>query len=451
MPTQQPNPEYKRDIYSVSRLNSEVRAVLEGSFPLLWVEGEISNLARPSSGHIYFSLKDPQAQVRCAMFRMKRARLRFQPENGLKVLIRARVGLYEGRGEFQLVAEHMEPAGEGALRQAFEALKQQLAAEGLFDTATKKELPAFPRQIGIITSPSGAAVRDVLTVLKRRAPAIPVMIYPTAVQGDGAAGEIIEALRLAERREECDLLILTRGGGSLEDLMAFNNEQLARTIHQGSIPVISAVGHEIDFTIADFVADRRAPTPSAAAEMASRDGEELGNRLIAMGQRLALEIRHNLGRKVVKLDQLQHRLNRHHPGMRLQQLQQRLDELERRQLLAYQNATARRKARLTALANGLRTLSPANRLVQFNRQFNELALRLNRAIETQLQRKGQQLSASAGKLDTLSPLATLQRGYSITRTAEGGVVLSSNDLSPGDQIETLLANGSLTSRVETVD
>ncbi|MES9858757.1 MAG: exodeoxyribonuclease VII large subunit [Sedimenticola sp.] len=448
MPTQDPSPEYRRDVYSVSRLNSEVRAVLEGSFPLLWVEGEISNLARPSSGHIYFSLKDPRAQVRCAMFRMKCTRLRFQPKNGLKVLIRARVGLYEGRGEFQLVAEHMEPAGEGALRQAFEALKQQLAAEGLFDTATKKALPTYPQQIGIVTSPTGAAVRDVVTVLKRRAPAIPLIIYPTAVQGEGAAEEIIEMLRLAERRKECDLLILTRGGGSLEDLMAFNDEQLARTLHRLEIPVISAVGHEIDFTIADFVADRRAPTPSAAAEMASRDSEELSERVSAMGRRIAQAVRHHLVLKTGKLDQLQHRLKRHHPGLRLQQLQQRLDELERRQRLAYQNETAKRQASLTTLANGLRAVSPVNRLVQFNRQFSELTLRLNRAVQGQLQRKGQQLAATVGKLDTLSPLATLQRGYSITRTAEGRVVLSSDSLSPGDQIETLLANGRFTSRVE---
>ncbi|MCP5022944.1 MAG: exodeoxyribonuclease VII large subunit, partial [bacterium] len=259
----------QRDIYSVSRLNSEVRAVLDASFPLLWVEGEISNLARPSSGHIYFSLKDPHSQVRCAMFRMKRQRLRFEPENGMQVLVRARPNLYEARGDFQLSIEHMELGGEGLLRQAFEELKQRLDQEGLFDSGQKRPLPQFPRQIGVITSPSGAAIRDMISVLKRRLPAIPVVIYPVQVQGDRSAVDINQAVQLANRRSECDLLILTRGGGSLEDLMAFNDEQVARAIAASEIPIISAIGHEIDFTIADFVADQRAPTPSAAAELAT--------------------------------------------------------------------------------------------------------------------------------------------------------------------------------------
>ena len=448
MPNQAPNPDYGRDIYSISRLNSEVRAVLEGSFPLLWVEGEISNLATPSSGHIYFTLKDAQAQVRCAMFRMKRSRLRFQPENGLKVLIRARVGLYEGRGEFQLVAEHMEPAGEGALRQAFEALKQQLSAEGLFDTDHKRPLPPFPHRIGIITSPSGAAVRDVLTVLQRRAPTLPVVIYPVLVQGAGAAREIAEMVRLAGRRGECDLLILTRGGGSLEDLAAFNDEQLARVIHQSEIPVISAVGHEIDFTIADFVADQRAPTPSAAAEMASRDSEELVERLIALQQRLAQEMRHHLHRLGGRLDHLQQRLTPHHPGLHLQQQQQRLDDLERRQRLAWQHRLAASQARLTTLFTRLNGLSPAGRLERLGQHSNELTLRLERAIETRLRQKGEQLASRVGKLDALSPLATLQRGYSITRSADGRVLLDAGSAKPGDRIETLLASGHITSRVE---
>ncbi|MCW8848051.1 MAG: exodeoxyribonuclease VII large subunit, partial [Sedimenticola sp.] len=318
---------FHRDIYSVSRLNSEVRSVLEGSFPLLWVEGEISNLARPASGHIYFSLKDAQAQVRCAMFRMKRQHLRFQPENGLKVLIRARVGLYEGRGEFQLIAEHMEPAGEGDLRQAFDQLKQKLQTEGLFDTAQKRALPILPKRIGIITSPTGAAVQDVLTVLQRRFPAIPLLIFPVVVQGDEAAQSIINALKLAEKRQDCDLLILTRGGGSLEDLMAFNDEGVARTIHQLTIPLISAVGHEIDFTIADFVADQRAPTPSVAAELATPDSQELLDKLNMLQRRVTLGVT----RKVKRLTELQQNLNqrlrRSHPGVRLQQQQQYLDEL----------------------------------------------------------------------------------------------------------------------------
>jgi exodeoxyribonuclease VII large subunit len=278
----------ERDIYSVSRLVRETRAVLEGSFPLLWISGEISNLAQPASGHIYFSLKDEIAQVRCAMFRMRRQQLRFQPANGQQVLVRARVSLYEARGELQLIVEHMEPAGEGALRLAFEQLKQKLGAEGLFDSDKKKPLPELPRQLGIITSPSGAAIRDLLSVLRRRFPALPVVLYPVQVQGTEAPRQIVRMLQLANRREECDVLILSRGGGSLEDLQPFNEEAVARAIHASRIPVVSGVGHEIDFTIADFVADHRAPTPSAAAELVAPDRLAWRRQLQQLGQRLSL-------------------------------------------------------------------------------------------------------------------------------------------------------------------
>lgn len=284
--------DFSRDIYSVSRLNREARAVLEGGFPLLWVEGELSNLAQPASGHIYFSLKDPAAQVRCAMFRSKRLLLGFKPANHQQVLVRARVGLYEGRGDFQLIVEHMEPAGEGALRLAFERLKQKLAAEGLFDAATKQPLPAMPRQVGLITSPTGAAVRDLLTVLERRFPALPVLIYPAQVQGQSAAAELVAALDLANERAECDILILARGGGSLEDLQAFNDEALARAVHRSAIPVVTGIGHEIDLSIADLVADQRGATPSAAAELVSPSAQHLAQRLQAIEQRLCGAPRH---------------------------------------------------------------------------------------------------------------------------------------------------------------
>ncbi|MCG7868769.1 MAG: exodeoxyribonuclease VII large subunit, partial [Candidatus Thiodiazotropha taylori] len=316
-----------REIFSVSRLVRETRAILEASFPLLWVSGEISNLAQPASGHIYFSLKDEAAQVRCAMFRMKRQRLRFQPENGQQVLIRAKVSLYEARGEFQLIAEHMEPAGEGALRFAFEQLKQKLAAEGLFDTEQKKPIPVPPKQLGLITSPSGAAVRDLLSVLKRRFPALPVIIYPVQVQGEDAARQIVQMLKLAERRQECDLLILSRGGGSLEDLQAFNEEQVARAIHQLSIPVVTGIGHEIDFTIADFVADRRAATPSAAAELVTPDQLEWQQRLHAVTRRLKQNQQQRLQQLQQHFSALLKRLQIQHPKRRLQQQAQRLDEL----------------------------------------------------------------------------------------------------------------------------
>ncbi|MET0106556.1 MAG: exodeoxyribonuclease VII large subunit [Sedimenticola sp.] len=446
------NPAFERDIYTVSRLNSEVRAVLEGSFPLLWVEGEISNLARPASGHIYFSLKDPHAQVRCAMFRMKRQRLRFEPENGLQVLIRARVGLYEGRGEFQLVVEHMEPSGEGALRQAFEQLKQKLAAEGLFDTEQKREIPAFPRRIGIITSPSGAAVRDVLTVLKRRQPAIEPIIYPVPVQGDEAPARIAEMIRIADRRAECDTLILTRGGGSLEDLMAFNDEQVARAIHAAETPIISAVGHEIDFTIADFVADHRAPTPSAAAELASPDQLEMTNRVNLLSRRLLYRFQQRISQGGHKLESVEKRLQLMHPGQRLIQRQQRMDELEQRMKRGLDNRIRRQQHRLEALTARLQGHTPAHRLGRTAQRTEQLSRRLQLAINARQQRNAQQFSTLVARLDTLSPLATLQRGYSITRThPEQSVILDASTLSGGERIETLLAKGRVISVVEKVE
>ena len=263
-----------RDIYSVSRLNREVRVLLERGFASLWLEAEISNLAKPSSGHWYFSLKDAAAQVRCCMFRQRNMLCVFAPRAGQKVLVRARIGLYEPRGEYQLVIDHMEDSGQGALKRQFEELSAKLAAEGLFAPERKRALPSVPRRIGVITSPTGAAIRDILHVLARRFAAIPVLIYPVAVQGAAAAAEITAAVRLAGRRAECDVLILARGGGSLEDLWAFNDEALARAIVASPIPIVSGIGHEIDFTIADFAADVRAPTPSAAAEIAVPDGEE---------------------------------------------------------------------------------------------------------------------------------------------------------------------------------
>ena len=298
----------RRDIFSVSRLNSEVRATLEGSFPLLWVQGVISNLASPRSGHLYFSLKDAHAQVRCALFRAKRQLLRFAPANGNQVLARARVGFYEPRGEFQLIVEHLEPAGAGSAQREFEELKKRLQAEGLFDTERKRALPGFPRRLGVITSPSGAAIRDVLKVLRRRAPQLAVTIFPAQVQGKDAPEELLEALNIALQRADCDLLLLTRGGGSIEDLAAFNDERLARAICAAQIPVVSAVGHEIDFTIADFVADRRAPTPSAAAELISPDTPLLSQGIAKLSQRLRNTQRRQLQAADTQLKTTQRRL-----------------------------------------------------------------------------------------------------------------------------------------------
>ncbi len=447
-----PHPEEtqsRRDIFTVSRLNSEVRAVLQSSFPLLWVEGEISNLACPRSGHIYFSLKDSQAQVRCAMFRMKRQYLRFQPEDGLKVLIRARPGLYEGRGEFQLVVEHMEPAGEGDLQQAFEALKTKLQAEGLFDTQLKKPLPMLPRRIGIITSPSGAAIRDVLSVLQRRCPAIPVLIYPTQVQGEEAPSSLISALKLAEARQDCDLLILTRGGGSLEDLSAFNDETLARTIHRLSIPLISAVGHEIDFTIADFVADCRAPTPSVAAELAAPDKSELLDKLDSLLKRVLRALQRQLQHDRQSLLNLQRHLRRSHPASVLQQRQQQLDELSLQLFRALRADQSRQQSRLALLASRLHAATPSHRLQRERERLTHCRQRLTQATRGRLQEWKQRLAVCGGTLHALSPLATLERGYSITRRHPDGTILHSADaVSAGDRLETRLANGTIISTVD---
>jgi exodeoxyribonuclease VII large subunit len=439
----------QRDIYTVSRLVRETRSVLEGSFPLIWISGEISNLAQPASGHIYFSLKDEIAQVRCAMFRMKRQRLRFQPQNGQQVMLRARVSLYEARGEFQLIAEHMEPAGEGALRLAFEQLKQKLAAEGLFDTARKQAIPAMPRQIGIITSPSGAAIRDLLTVLKRRFPALPVVIYPVQVQGEGAAQQMVHMLQLANRRNECDVLILSRGGGSLEDLQAFNDEGLARAIHASSIPLVSGIGHEVDFTIADFIADRRAPTPSAAAELVSPDQGEWMKRLGQLGQRLGMIQRRRLQHHQERLSSLRNRLLRQHPSQRLQQRAQRMDELNQRLGLAQQRHLVTLQHRLEKLWSRLTHLSPQQRIENRRHRYQHLAQRLRRAMERRLVDNRTKWSQLARDLHTLSPLNTLNRGYAIvSREEDGRIIHSSSEVEQGERISARLSQGRLVCRVE---
>ncbi|MCU7796719.1 MAG: exodeoxyribonuclease VII large subunit [Candidatus Thiodiazotropha sp. (ex Myrtea spinifera)] len=434
----------KRDIYSVSRLVRETRAVLEGSFPLLWISGEISNLAQPASGHIYFSLKDEVAQVRCAMFRMKRQRLRFRPENGQQVLIRARISLYEARGEFQLIVEHMEPSGEGALRLAFEQLKEKLAAEGLFDTEKKRSLPVIPKQIGIITSPSGAAIRDLLSVLKRRFPALPVIIYPVQVQGEEAPGQIIRKLQLANQRMECDVLILSRGGGSLEDLQAFNDEAVARAIHDSQIPVVCGVGHEIDFTIADFVADQRAPTPSAAAELVAPDQQAWRQGLLLLSQRLN---RHQT-RKLQQLRDLftgvEKRLHKQHPMQRLQQSSQRLDELGQRLRQGMHLRLLQQSRGLEQLQARLAGQSPTRRLERLAVTQQQLNERLQRTMTQRLEKARNRLGQLARDLHTLSPLNTLGRGYAIvSRSEDGRIVRSYKEVKHGEHVTARLSQGKL--------
>ncbi|VAX06322.1 Exodeoxyribonuclease VII large subunit [hydrothermal vent metagenome] len=439
-----------KDIYTVSRLNREARSLLEGSFPLLLLEAEISNLAKPASGHWYLSLKDKTASVRCAMFRNHNQRLRFKPENGAQVLVRARISLYEARGEFQLIIEHMEEAGDGALQRAFEELKQRLNQEGLFDQAHKQALPAMPRQIGIITSPTGAAVHDILTTLQRRFPAIPVVLYPVAVQGDNAAREISTRIQLASQRSECDVLILARGGGSLEDLRAFNDEAVARAIYHCKIPIVSGVGHEVDFSIADFVADHRAATPTAAAEQISPDQQTLLKQTQQLFSRLKLNIATKQKTGTQQLYNLKKRLR--HPGHRLQEVAQQLDDLELRMQQIMKHRMLHWQHALKLQLEKLQPYQPGHYLEQQQLQLQQYTRRLQQAIEHRLQQNRQRLHHSIHNLNTVSPLSTLSRGYTITTAVDNQrIICSSDELKSGQKIKTRLSQGHLISTIEKIE
>jgi exodeoxyribonuclease VII large subunit len=441
--------DFNRDIWTVSRLNREARAVLEGSFPLLWVQGELSNLAQPASGHIYFSLKDEAAQVRCAMFRQRRNLLRFRPGNGEQVLVRARIGLYEARGDFQLIVEHMEPAGEGALRLELEQRKRRLAAEGLFDEAVKRALPTFPHRIGLITSASGAAVHDMLIVLGRRFPLLPVLIYPAQVQGDGAAESLVAALERANRHADCDLLIIGRGGGSLEDLMAFNDEGLVRAIRASTIPVVSGIGHEVDLTLADLAADRRGATPSAAAELASPSAEHLSHRIEALAVRLAAAEQRRLDQTRRALQAAERHLRLLHPAARLEQQGQRLDQQEQRLQAAILAQLQRHRLRLAPLMGRLSASSPAPRLARGQDRLGSLAGRLHRAAAIGIADRRRRLTQAVDGLEARSPLATLARGYAIvTRESDGALVSRAEQAPSGTTIGIRLREGTLVAKVE---
>lgn len=438
---------------TVTQLNRQVRSLLESHFDFLWVEGEVSNFVAPSSGHWYFSLKDSGAQVRCAMFRNRNQRLKFTPDNGDHIRVRCRVSLYEGRGEFQLIVEHLEHAGAGALQAAFEKLKAKLLAEGLFDAGRKQPLPERVSRLGVVTSPTGAAIHDILTVLQRRAPWIEVYVLPVAVQGEGAAAEIAAAIERANRWQRegkiaLDALIVGRGGGSLEDLWAFNEEVVARAIAASELPIVSAVGHEVDFSIADMAADHRAPTPSAAAELLSPDQRELQQRLQAIEANLVRLIRRKLSAAATELAHLQKRLK--HPGHRLREQAQRLDDLEQRLIRAQQNLLQRRRGQLALLESRLRARSPLPRLQQLQRDTERLSQRLEAAMRQQLQRNRQRLAHLAQMLDSLSPLATLQRGYAIVTDSQGKVVTDASAVAPGDEVEARLAKGRLGLTVKNV-
>ena len=439
-----------RDVLTISQLNAQARTLLERGLGSVWLEGEISNLARPSSGHWYFSLKDEGAQVRCAMFRTRAMLVRFPVRDGARVLARGRVSLYEARGEFQVVVEHLEEAGEGALRRRFEELKRKLLAEGLFEAARKRKPPTLPRRIGVITSSTGAALRDILHVLRRRFAAVPVLIYPVAVQGEGAPREIAQALQLAARRAECDVLIVARGGGSLEDLMAFNDEAVARAIAASPIPVISGVGHETDFTIADFVADERAPTPSGAAERAVPDVAEFMRALRALERNLASTIRRKLQVSSNQLRAQERGLARSHPGARLRQHAQRLDELEQRLQRAVGRRLERARARIANAEALLGRSSPARRLGTLRLRLDRTTHQLPACMQRRLQRARDRFERTARTLHAVSPLATLERGYAIVLDASGHVVTDTSGVTRGAQIEARVARGSIRATVTEV-
>ena len=446
LPTSSP-----RKILSVTQLNRITNQLLGEHFLSVFVEGEISNLSTPSSGHLYFSLKDANAQVRCAMFRTQQRRLKFKPENGTQVTIKAQVSLYEPRGDFQLIVEQIEEAGDGALRRAFEALKQKLSEEGLFDTANKKILPALPKTIGVITSPTGAAIRDILTVLRRRFPAIPVIIYPVTVQGDKAKHEIARAIALANEQQQCDVIILGRGGGSLEDLWAFNEEVVARAIYASAIPLISAVGHETDVTIADFVADFRAATPSAAAEYAAPDQLEWLSRFIQLDRRLQLQLERTFSQKQQTFNWICKRLEQQNPGQKLARNAQRVDELESRLNQAIQTRLRHNKSLVKASTAKLWQYNPDKTVNSYKQKHDFLSKRLISIARHKLEFFDQKLLSASQTLHAVSPLATLNRGYALViHQPSGTIVRSTEQLTTGDRVETRIAQGHFTSEVKTI-
>jgi len=435
------------NIYSVSQLNQSVRLMLENQLGAVWLTGEISNFSQPVSGHWYLSLKDENAQVRCAMFRMKNLRVSFRPTNGMQVLVRANVSLYEPRGDYQLIIESMHLAGEGLLMQQFEALKLKLAAEGLFAQHLKKNLPHFSKAVGIITSKTGAALQDILHILQRRDPSLKIIIYPTAVQGKDAATEIAQMIELANQRQEVDVLIVGRGGGSLEDLWCFNEEMVARAIFHSHLPVISAVGHETDVTIADFVADVRAPTPSAAAELVSRNQTELLQQFQYRRQRLEIALDRLFAEKQQKLKHLSLRLHNQHPQAQLRIQQQLITQLSHRLQQSLRHRWQKKAENLTALSMRLYKNPLPLRLQQYEQQLAQLKVRLNSHMNLTLSLQQKQLAHLCGKLDSLSPLKVLARGYSITQNQQNLTIRSMKDVNVGEQIKTRLPDGDIISQV----
>jgi len=435
----------KARILSVQEFNAAAKQVIESSLPLVWIRGEISNFVSAASGHWYFSLKDAQAQVRCVMFRHKSQYLDFKPVNGLQVEVLALPTMYEARGEFQLTLERMRPAGQGALFEAFERLKTKLQNEGLFDAERKRSLPFFPQQIGIVTSPQAAALRDVLRTLDNRLRGVPIILYPTPVQGEGSAQKIAAAIRLANQRAECAVLIVCRGGGSIEDLWAFNEEVVARAIASSDLPVVTGIGHETDFTIADFVADQRAATPTAAAQAVLPDGAELRQRLAHLAQRLARASLRHFEQQLQRWDYLQRRLV--HPAQRIQQQTMRLADCQRRLQTAHTHWLQGQQWQLAGLGQRFNLARP--NFLPLHSQQQETARRLREAMARMLERRRERLLSSQQHLSHLDPTQVLARGYSLVRDATGKIVANSGQLALGERLQITFAHGQVEAAVTT--
>ena len=437
-------------IFTVSRLNQTVRLLLEKEMGQVWISGEISNFSQPSSGHWYFTLKDDTAQVRCAMFRNSNRRVTFRPQHGQQVLVRANITLYEPRGDYQIIVESMQPAGEGLLQQKYEQLKAKLQAEGLFDQQHKQPLPSPAHCVGVITSKTGAALHDILHVLKRRDPSLPVIIYPTAVQGDDAPGQIVRAIELANARQECDVLIVGRGGGSLEDLWSFNDERVARAIFASAIPVVSAVGHETDVTIADFIADLRAPTPSAAAEMVSRNQQELLRQILSAQQRLGMAMDYFLANRSRRFTQIYHRLQQQHPQLRLARQQTALERLHQRMNVAIDGQLKRTSQRQSRLLQRLNQQSPQPRIHRAQTRIQQLEYRLAENVRSRLSATRERFGNAVTHLEAVSPLSTLARGYSVSTATDGKVLKKVKQVKTGDVMTTRLEDGWVESQVTDI-
>jgi len=435
-----------RVVFTVSRLNQEVNTLLQQQFGMLWIEGELSNFSRPGSGHYYFSLKDSRSQLRCAMFRGRNRLIDFKPEDGQQVLIRGKLGIYEARGDFQFIAEHMELSGTGALQQQFEQTKARLQSAGWFNPEDKQDIPRWPRSIGIVTSPSGAAIHDILTVIERRFPCINIIIYPTQVQGVKAAPEICRAIKNANQRNEVETLIVARGGGSLEDLWAFNEESVAEQIHLSHIPVISGVGHEVDFTISDLVADARAATPSAAAEIAVPDRTIEAHKLQQITRQLERALAQHVLPLQTHLAQLLNRMQLRHPEQVITQQRLQVDEFDARLCRAMMAINSHRHALITNAFSRLQLHSPRAQIDRQGARLEAATLKLRAAVYRQLEKNRANLSSSSRALDAVSPLGTLSRGYAIVRKGSK-VITDSAQLQVGDNIKGLLAKGEFTAKV----